>query len=129
MEEKRCEIERKDERAFVALSKSPVTFIDVPLASSIGSARSACQLNPPAIFPMWLSVYMDLLCSTNCLSLSLTPGKAVRFNNHGFACTRAVWSFRKEEVVGCVSTRASICCRSENWSGSHCCMGRADIMS
>lgn len=45
MEEKRCERERKDERAFVALRRSPVTFIDVPLASSIGSGRSACQLN------------------------------------------------------------------------------------
>lgn len=50
MEEKRCERERKDERAFVALSRSPVTFIDVPLASSIGSARSECQLSPPPFF-------------------------------------------------------------------------------
>lgn len=52
MEEKICERERKDERAFVALSRSPVTFIDVPLASSIGSARSECQLSPPTIFPV-----------------------------------------------------------------------------
>lgn len=50
MEEKRCERERKDESAFVALSRSPVTFIDVPLASSIGSAGSAVSSTLQPLF-------------------------------------------------------------------------------
>lgn len=49
MEEKRCERERKD-GAFVALSRSPVTFIDVPLASSIGSAGSAVSSTLQPLF-------------------------------------------------------------------------------